>query len=346
MSWTPTHAHVHQLLKDHPLLPQGTAVLIAVSGGQDSVCLGQLLCDLQPHWGWRLGVAHCDHGWRSDAGENARFVAGLAAQWQVPFHLQQAPADLAKTEATARDWRYGALGAVAIAHHYTHLVTGHTASDRSETLLYNLLRGSGVTGLKGMVWSRPLAGGSAPEAIQLVRPLLNLTRADTLAFCQTQDLTWWEDSTNADLHYARNRIRQELLPYVRSHFNPNADRTLAQAAQILAAEDDYLEQQVDQLYPQMVDQGLRLNRPGLRSQPLAIQRRICRRLLQHKLSQPLPSKSLRSPRFDQIEKLVALLNAPNRSQSDPFPGGAIARVEGDWVDWTQPPSKATPPQKT
>lgn len=315
--WTPLHAHLHRTLKERQLLVQKQRVLVAVSGGQDSLCLVKLLLDLQSKWGWHLAIAHCNHRWRSDSDANAAYVNQLACNWEIPYY-QQTAESVTTSEATARHWRYEALTTIAQQHDYSCIVTGHTASDRAETLLYNLMRGSGADGLQALAWKRFLT-----PAIQLVRPLLSMTRAATGQFCQDAQLQIWDDTTNNDLTYARNRIRQELLPYLH-HFNPQVESALSQTAELLQADVEYLEAQAAGL----LQQAQHPDRPGLdrallQHAPLAIQRRTARQFLQ----QALPC----APNFDHIEKLVGLITAPNRSQTDPFPGGAIAHVEANWI---------------
>ncbi|MGB3535522.1 MAG: tRNA lysidine(34) synthetase TilS [Microcoleaceae cyanobacterium] len=320
--WTTLHAQLHQILRSRQLLPKAQRLLVAVSGGQDSLCLIQLLLDLQPKWQWELAIAHCDHGWRTDSKKNADYIQQLAKHWQIPYY-QLTASGIAKTEASARKWRYQVLAEVAENHQYSYVVTGHTNSDRAETLLYNLVRGSGADGLQALSWQRPLQIQGKTVAT-LVRPLLEITRSQTGEFCHTRQLKIWEDSTNNDLNYARNRIRKELLPYLQTHFNPQVEKALAQTVELLQADVDYLEQQTTQLYQQTVSvQPIKINRIILRSVPLALQRRVIRRVL----IQVLP----KAPNFDQIEKLTALISAPNRSQTDPFPGGILGYVEGDWI---------------
>ncbi|MEG5062561.1 tRNA lysidine(34) synthetase TilS [Microcoleus sp. B3-A4] len=366
-NWTHLHAQVHRTLLYRQILPSTQRLLVAVSGGQDSLCLIKLLLDLQPKWGWDLAIVHCDHRWRSDSQASANHVAQLAKNWGISYYLETA-SDIPKTEAAARKWRYQALTEIAIAHHYLYIVTGHTASDRAETLLYNLIRGSGADGLSALTWTRPLLdfqlpildfrlgnSGENPNSqisadfrlenhdensqskiqnlksqIYLVRPLLEITRLQTGQFCQEQELPIWEDSTNQDLQYTRNRIRSELLPYLETHFNPKAQQALAQTAELLRADVEYLELAASDLLQQAMSPiadspqvnfqlPVKLNRPILREAPLALQRRAMRQLLQ----QILPS----APSFESVEKLTSLIVAPNRSQTDPFPGGAIGRVE-------------------
>ncbi len=335
-NWTHLHAQLHRTLLHRQILPSNQGLLVAVSGGQDSLCLIKLLLDLQSKWGWNLAIAHCDHRWRSDSEASANHVENLAKNWGISYNLQTA-SDIPKTEAAARQWRYQALTEIAIAHNYPYIVTGHTASDRAETLLYNLIRGSGADGLSALTWMRPLPDfrlenlDENPQfKISLVRPLLEITRSQTGQFCQEQKLPIWEDSTNQDFKYARNRIRSELLPYLETHFNPKAQQALAQTAELLRADVEYLELAASDLLQRAISPiadsqqvnfqlPVKLNRLILREAPLALQRRAMRQLLQ----QILPS----APSFESVEKLTSLIVAPNRSQTDPFPGGAIARVE-------------------
>ncbi|MEO0868435.1 MAG: tRNA lysidine(34) synthetase TilS [Cyanobacteria bacterium J06642_11] len=321
MHWTPIHAEIHTLLKATFLLPKGTAILMAVSGGQDSLCMARLLLDLQPKWDWQLGIIHCDHGWRKDSKDNATHIRTLAQQWQVPYYLETATG-LSETEAAARQWRYECFINIAQTHGYKTVVTGHTATDRAETVIYNLVRGSGANGIQALGWQRPLS----ETDIFVTRPLLNLTRQQTAEFCQQLTLPVWQDTSNDDWRYRRNRIRQELMPYLQTHFNPNVETALAQTAEIFTAEVSYLETQAHQLYADAVvttDMAWHIKRSLFQAAPLALQRRVARQLLQTALPQ--------QPRFAHIEKLVALANAPHRSQTDPFPGGLIAYVDRDWI---------------
>jgi tRNA(Ile)-lysidine synthase len=317
VSWSDRHAQLHRTLGQRQLLPRGARILVAVSGGQDSLCLIQLLRDLASHWDWTLAVAHCDHGWRADSAANAHYLRSLAEGWHLPFYLRVA-ATVTPSEAAARAWRYEALTEVAMENGSAIVVTGHTATDRAETLLYNLVRGSGADGLQSLAWQRPLG------ALSLVRPLLDWRRSDTGEFCRSVGLTVWPDATNQDLQYARNRIRHEIMPLLQSHLNPRAEQHLAQTAELLTAEVAYLEVLATDLLAQLVGADpMRIDRDGLRAAPLALQRRVLRRFLRNALGI--------APNFAQIEKLVALLEAPQRSTTDPFPGGTIAVVDGDWL---------------
>ncbi|MEM6598414.1 MAG: tRNA lysidine(34) synthetase TilS [Cyanobacteria bacterium P01_C01_bin.69] len=345
MEWSPFHARLHLLLRKKNLLPKNSRILMAVSGGQDSLCLARLLIDLQPKWQWSLGLVHCDHCWREDSDANAEHVLSLAKGWNIP--AWQRVADISLTsEAAAREWRYEQFGQVARAEEYLYIVTGHTTSDRAETVLYNLLRGTGTDGLGTLNWVRSLTTHDqfSPELksqrpIQLVRPLLEFTRQDTADFCEQAQLPIWEDSSNQDLNFRRNRIRQELMPYLRSHFNPQVEKALAQMAEITAADTAYLATQTEALYREIVSpigaaidgEGWEVQRSGLVRSPIALQRRVVRQLLQKALTKP--------PNFEQIEKMCALASAPNGTQTDPYPGGWIAKVNGPLIQLTRFMSK-------
>ena len=325
MVWSLTHAKLHTLLRQRCLLPHRSRILIAVSGGQDSLCLARLLIDIRPKWQWALAIVHCDHRWREDSAANAAHVVQLANTWQVPAQIEIAPVP-PLSEAAARTWRYETLAKVARAQSYGYVVTGHTASDRAETILYNLLRGTGLERIGALSWQRSL-DALIPE-VALVRPLLAFSRQETAQFCQQQQLPVWPDSSNDDLAFRRNRIRQELLPYLREHFNPQLEKALAQTAEVTAADVAYLETQATQLYEQGVVEATTVEGHRewamkcdlLRMAPLSLQRRVARQVLQRALPH--------APNFQQIEKLVGLIEASNGSRTDTFPGGYVAQVCG------------------
>jgi tRNA(Ile)-lysidine synthase len=316
-TWTLLHAQVHQTLRQRKLLTKEQRLLVAVSGGQDSLCLIKLLLDLRSRWKWQIAIAHCDHKWSSDVGI-ADHVEKLAHQWDVPFYVKTAE-QLKETEAAAREWRYQMLIEIAGEKGFDVIVTGHTKSDRAETFLYNLFRGAGADGLSALTWKRSLT-----KEIQLVRPLLDVSRSQTGEFCQQFQLPIWEDAANQNLKYARNRIRNDLLPYLQTQFNPQVETTLAQTAELLRADVAYLEASASELLEQaMTPDAESLNRLCLRHAPLSLQRRAIRQFLQKHLK--------RAPTFEQVEAMTSLINAPNRTRTPPFPGGKVAEVQGDWI---------------
>jgi len=296
--WGSDQTRLHRHLLRHPcLLPAGASLLLAVSGGQDSMALTTLLHDLQPLHGWRLQLWHGDHGWRPDAAHQAWELQQWARSQGLALQLDQAdPVPL--SEAEARDWRYGRLAEAALRWHCTHVVTGHTASDRAETVLLNLARGSHLRGLSSLRASRPL--GPEAGALRLARPLLVFDRADTGRLCRERHLPVWEDSSNADLRFARNRLRAEVMPVLEA-LHPGASRRISAQAERLEqqfeAETELLELALGALEAEGTPGGLQ------RGRLLSLAPASQRRLLQHWLHRHLGS----DPGAKNLDTLVSRL---------------------------------------
>ncbi|EDY39059.1 tRNA(Ile)-lysidine synthase [Cyanobium sp. PCC 7001] len=230
--WSADHLRLHRALRRRPeLLPAGESLLVAVSGGQDSMALVALLRDLRRLHGWTLHLWHGDHGWRPASGDQARQLQAWAEAEGLPFSLARWEQPV-QDEASARSWRYASLLARATALGATRVVTGHTASDRAETFLFNLARGSHRRGLGSLRPLRPLGG-----TVMLARPLLGFGRADTARLCGALQLPVWPDAGNSDPRFSRNRLRGEVLPVLEA-LHPGAERRLAALAAGLAEEEE------------------------------------------------------------------------------------------------------------
>lgn len=289
--WGSDQARLHRhLLRRPTLLPAGGSLLLAVSGGQDSMALTTLLLDLQPLHGWQLQLWHGDHGWRPDAAHQAGELARWARGQGLDLRLDRAD-PVPGSEAAARDWRYGCLAATALQGRCTHVVTGHTASDRAETVLLNLARGSHLRGLASLGASRPLDPAAAP--LQLARPLLVFDRSDTGRLCRERGLPVWTDSSNADLRFARNRLRADVMPVLEA-LHPGASRRIsAQAERLeeqLEAETELLDLALTGL--QQAEDPARLPRRRLVSLAPASQRRLLHHWLRRHLGREPGSSSL------------------------------------------------------
>ncbi|WP_398328745.1 tRNA lysidine(34) synthetase TilS [Vulcanococcus sp.] len=295
--WSRHHLRLHRWLLQRPaLLPDGASLLIAVSGGQDSMTLVGLLQDLQRLHHWRLQLWHGNHRLRANAGEQAGELANWAAQEGLPVQIEvwQEPEP---AEAAARAWRYTALAAAANRCGASHVVTGHTASDRAETLLLQLARGSHRRGLASLRPQRPLTA-----ELTLVRPLLLFTRAETCQIHRQLGLPLWLDASNDDPRYSRNRLRQEVLP-VLEQLHPGASRRISGVAERLAQEQDSQQELVE-----LAMKGLLASPPAphltlQRRALMALQPANQRHLLQHWLKRQGVS-SLPAP---QLELLLARL---------------------------------------
>ena len=218
------------------LPPAGGTVLVAVSGGRDSVCLLHYLARLGTARGFSVAAAHLDHGQRPTAARDVAFVQSLCRTLDVPCHVGRAdvPA-LARelgvgVEEAGRRARYEFLERTADEIGAARIATAHHAGDQAETVLLHLLRGAGTRGLRGIP---PVRG-------RIVRPLLQTTRAEIEAYLEKNHLGHVEDETNADTTLRRNFLRLELMPQI-ERFQPGTAANLCRAAELLRAEDDYLD---------------------------------------------------------------------------------------------------------
>jgi tRNA(Ile)-lysidine synthase len=239
----------HAFFPPADLTSPPTPVVVAVSGGADSVCLLHALVQKAVDWRLELHVAHLDHALRPESAAEAAFVAELAARSSLPFHLERLAAGVlfdqpGGLEAAARRARYAFLLKTAInvtpAPMVPIVALAHHAGDQAETVLLNLVRGSGLRGLGGMRWVslRSLAG----RQVRIVRPFLRMQRAEIIAYLQAHGLPWCEDSSNYTPGFVRNRLRHDLLPRL-AELNPAIVETLARTAEILAAEAERSELQ-------------------------------------------------------------------------------------------------------
>ena len=263
----------------HRLLPPNGEVIVAVSGGADSFCLLHLLNQLcGPGKGYpevRLHAAHLNHKLRGEASDrDAATVASIVKSWGLPCTSGEADvAALARAEQrsledAARSARYHFLREVAQGK---LIAVAHHADDQVETLLLHFLRGSGLTGMVGML----------PRQQDIIRPLLEVRHAQTVAYCQEHGIEPLEDLSNTDPQFLRNRIRHELVPLLQS-LNPRIDSTLLRHADVIRVDVEWLETQIDACWPTVViseqDDVITLPRDALSSLPLSLQRHLLRRV--------------------------------------------------------------------
>ncbi|WP_347238776.1 tRNA lysidine(34) synthetase TilS [Cyanobium sp. FACHB-13342] len=336
--WGPDHLRLHRHLLRHPeLLPAGATLLLALSGGQDSMALLALLHDLGRLHQWSLRLWHGDHRWRPDSSHQAaeleRWTASLGLElhidtWEPP--TTQNGRD-PRNEAGARQWRYGQLEARARALGATHVVTAHTASDRAETLLLHLARGSHRRGLASLRGQRPLSpAGEDSTPILLTRPLLTFSRADTARLCSQLGLPVWTDPSNSERRFSRNRIRAEVLP-VLEELHPGAAQRISAQAERLVEEVNNRDALVDLALQGLGAGGreLALRRPELVRQDAATQRQLLHRWIERLTGQALTARPL--------EELLPRLQAGQPPGTTALRAGWQLRWDRCTL-WLNPPS--------
>jgi len=271
-------------------IPDGAAIVLAVSGGPDSTALLHGAALLAPMRGWRLTVAHLDHALRLTSADEAAVVAATAAGMGLPAEIRRtdvtalAASEHRSLEDAGRQARYRFLEQVAAAHGAETLIaTAHTADDAAETILLRLARGSGLRGLRGI----PARRG------RIVRPLLDARRAVLRAALDAAGVTYFSDPSNADVAHARNRVRADLLPAL-EHLNPAAVEALTRFGRLSADDDDLLDALAAAELAQRrdpADASIDWHRPPARA--------LGRRVLRLAIGDPAPS----------AERIDALLDA-------------------------------------
>ena len=302
--------HIRNVTDNFCQIDPGELLLVGVSGGPDSLCLLDALYCL----GYKLIVAHLDHGLRPESGGEAENVAALAASRNLPFVLEQA--DVAgfanqqgmSLEEAARTLRYRFLFQQARQNQAQAVAVGHTADDQVETTLMHLLRGTGLGGLRGMEW-RSLPNTWDTE-IPLVRPLLGTWRQQIVAYLETRQLQANLDASNQDRRFYRNRLRLELIPFL-EELNPGARQRIWRMAEVLGEEDKLLDSLVDAAWKDCFAESgpgyLAFDGAGLLACPLAIQRRLIRRGI------AALRPGLRNIDFAAVERALNFLQAPTRT---------------------------------
>ncbi len=274
---------VQQILEQSGAIGGSRKLVVAVSGGCDSVALLHILVGLRGALALDLHIASLDHGLRGEAGRaDLDFVRRLATRWGLPHTLHQVDVpQLSRAwgtgiEQAARRARYDFLARVARQEGRRNVALGHHADDQAETILMHVLRGSGLRGLRGMRLLSPMPGH--PQ-FNLLRPLLTLKRAQLEAHCQAHNLAYRQDETNWDASYSRNYLRHHVMPGL-SRLNPDAVSALCRLAESAALDEDFVTSQVESLEQVALrrrDDGCSINRPLFLAAHPALRRRLLRR---------------------------------------------------------------------
>ncbi len=316
-------------IEENELLKPGDRVLAAVSGGADSVCLLLVLYILGKEQPLSLRAMHVHHGLRgAEADRDEAFVKELCGRLGVPlFAVRRDVAGYAgnqglSIEEAGRLLRYEALEACAKDWEREQpkgspvkIATAHHKDDNAETILYHLLRGSGLKGLAGI----------SPVQGRRIRPLLCVGREEIRGFLKSHGMAWCEDSTNASVEYTRNRIRRELLPYMTEHIHGGAVENILRAGRLFAQTDKYLERQAAQIFEQagFYEEADGRRRAGIEVEAFAgADPVIGSYLVRMLLERTAPGKKDLSAKH--VEMIGQLARKPSGSRCD-LPGGICAR---------------------
>jgi tRNA(Ile)-lysidine synthase len=301
---------VAHFIARHRMFEPGQRVGVAVSGGADSVFLLHVLREL----GFPLSVIHIEHGIRGAASiADAEFVAQLARTFELPFHLRRAdvPAIDGNLEEAARKTRQAFYAELIASAAVDRVATGHTRSDQAETVLYRILRGSGLTGLAGIL---PVTSEG------IVRPLLEIDRTEIEAWLRARGIAWREDLTNQDRTFARNRLRHEILPLLRDSFNPQLDDALSNLATIARDEEAYWDSELASAQPPAPGpQPQVIAVAELARVPPALARRRVRRAV------ALAKGDHGSIDFPHVERVLQMAQSPDGHDRFQAPGLDICR---------------------
>ncbi len=317
--------NVRFILRDRCELEKERPTIVGVSGGPDSLCL----MDVLHRAGYQIIVAHFNHRIRAEADVEAKEVESLAARLAIPFVVestdvrQYASMNKLSLEEAARNLRYHFLFVQARHFQAQAIAVGHTADDQVETVLMHLIRGAGLTGLKGMLY-RTLLPVFDP-VIPVVRPLLDVWREQTIAYCASHNLTPHHDASNDSLDFLRNRLRHELIPLLET-YNPRFREAVWRSARTLAADHVVLTEALEAEWKKCIDQEaedyMAFNMSCLLEQSVALQGYLIRRAVERLR----PGQEVD---YGALERAAAFLDDPTGVRMDLIGGLVLLREDKD-----------------
>ncbi|MEA3442225.1 MAG: tRNA lysidine(34) synthetase TilS [Chloroflexota bacterium] len=324
-------------IQQHNLISPGETVVVGVSGGADSICLLCLLDKWRNKLDIKLHIAHLNHGLRGIESEaDATYVADLASSFSIPITIDKQDVVAYKAqkkcslEEAARELRYAFFAKVAEKTGARRVAIGHTKDDQVETILMHILRGAGTSGLRGLELCSPMVYGKGvlsrgkQNNLLVIRPLLDITRVETLNYCHEYRLNPRTDSSNLSLSFFRNRLRLELLPMLRK-YNPNVDGALLRLAEIAAEDNSFVEQQALQIWDKVAEQEngvIYLDKGEISTLSVALQRQLI------KLSIARMLGDIRDIEANHIEAARALLSKETGKRIY-LPHGLVCQGEYD-----------------
>ena len=328
-------AEVRSTIDRHGMVAHGERILVAVSGGVDSVVLLDVLAELRKELGIELVAAHLDHGLRPESADDTSLVRALARRIGLPFEagaLEPGWAGHSRggLQARAREARYLFLESAAARRDAGKIALGHNADDQAETVLMRLFRGAGLRGLAGIP---PVRDG------RCIRPLIETPRSSIAQYAATRGLSFVEDPSNRDRRFLRAKVRHDLLPWIEENINPRARPVLEALAEMLRDDADYIEGTAEEAFGRVVQERdherISLSIVGLTEMHRALRPRVIRTAFE--AAGGNPDRMGR----EQVREIIRMIMRPGRSRELSLPGGLIATVS--YGTLTLGPQRAKPP---
>ncbi len=318
---------VKQTITRYGMLTKEDKVLVGVSGGPDSVALLHALYALKNEFGVSLHIAHLNHMLRGEAADKeAKYVERLAKRLNLGCTVEAvdvreyADKNRLSIELAARDVRYDFYLRTAVNTGADRVALGHHAGDQAETVLLRLVRGTGMSGLCGIPAVRPL---DAAHGITVIRPLLDLASSEIRSYCDEAGLGYFIDASNLSPVYLRNKVRHELIPLLEQDYNPRVIQALANTAELVQDDEDYITSEVERKLRQVVEtvspHNVVIGILALCREHKAIQRRIIRWAVWHLTGE------LDDFQFIHVEKVLELAVSGRTGSRISLPGGLEAR---------------------
>lgn len=311
---------VERYIRDNKLLENGDKVLVAVSGGPDSICLLHMLNCIKDKFGIKISVAHINHLLREDeAFRDEEYVESTCEKMGIKCYIKRIDIKLLaqkrgiSIEMAGREGRYEFFDEIMKDKKYTKVAVAHNANDQAETILMRIMRGTGIEGLTGI---KPIRDGF------LIRPILSLSRGEIEEYCSKENLNPRIDLSNMERDYSRNRVRLDIIPYMKEYFNSDVIGTINRVASSLSIDNDFIEEQVTEVYDKVCESYL--NKIHIKSEileyHLAIQTRVVKKALMEL------SKTYRNFEMKHIINVIDLAKKKINTKND-LPNGVFVLIE-------------------
>lgn len=252
--------------------------LLSFSGGKDSLCLLKLLMDLSLFYSWKISILYVEHTWRLDSVYTCKHIISMAQKYNINIYLYQIQGTILN-EQDARTLRYRVLLSCARCFRYRYIMMGHNQNDYIETIVNNLMRGTTIDGLYSLSAVRNIS-----QVVSILRPLLKIRSTELQWFCRYHSLPLWFDLSNVYNLYQRNRMRNELIPYLKQFFQRDIEKSILEFTTSSKLDHDYIRQTTFKLYYKIHHKNcVAFNYTILCKQHVALQLRVLHLFIRHNL---------------------------------------------------------------